>query len=428
MALGPQGEHRAAQQRGHGAARGGRGAGGHGARERPALSAAPRQGRRARSDARVQREHPRVAERRPRRRQPRRSGRPLEPASRGAVRLAPRGGRRPPRSTRSWTTGSSRCCAARGETLRTARRSTACRSRRGTQPPRQRARQRRDDAAARRRRAPSPARSSIIEDISARVQLEEQLQISEKMASIGLLAAGVAHEVNTPLTGISSFVQMLMEGAEPDDPKTKVLEKIEKQTFRAARIVNGLLNLARPAQVDSGPVDINAVINDVLSLLDHQMRTGRIQVRKELAASGPIVQGTEYKLQQVFLNLFLNARDAMPKGGLADDRDAGRRRQRDDRNRATPARAFRPISCRASTIPSSRRRRSARARASGCRSPTASCRSTAVRSPATAHPGRAPGSACRCRWRRPASQRARAESSPVIPVALCSPAARAQDL
>jgi signal transduction histidine kinase len=108
---------------------------------------------------------------------------------------------------------------------------------------------------------------------------------------------------------------MLMDGAEPDDPKTRVLEKIEKQTFRAARIVNGLLNLARPAQVDSGPIDINVVVNDVLSLLDHQMRTGRIQVRKELAASGPIVQGTEHKLQQVFLNLFLNARDAMPKGG-----------------------------------------------------------------------------------------------------------------
>jgi signal transduction histidine kinase len=135
------------------------------------------------------------------------------------------------------------------------------------------------------------------------------------MASIGLLAAGVAHEVNTPLTGISSFVQMLMQGAEPDDPRTQVLEKIERQTFRAAKIVNGLLNLARPAQVDSGPVDINAVINDVLSLLEHQLRTGRIQVRKELSAQAAFVQGIEYKLQQVLLNLFLNARDAMPKGG-----------------------------------------------------------------------------------------------------------------
>ncbi|HEX4566854.1 MAG TPA: ATP-binding protein, partial [Vicinamibacterales bacterium] len=155
----------------------------------------------------------------------------------------------------------------------------------------------------------------IVEDISSRVQLEEQLQISEKMASIGLLAAGVAHEVNTPLTGISSFTQMLLESASPEDPKTQVLEKIERQTFRAAKIVNGLLNLARPAQVDSGPCDINAVINDVLSLLEHQFRTGSIQVRKELAAVAPSVQGIEHKLQQVFLNLFLNSRDAMPKGG-----------------------------------------------------------------------------------------------------------------
>jgi PAS domain S-box-containing protein len=155
----------------------------------------------------------------------------------------------------------------------------------------------------------------VMEDISSRVQLEEQLQISEKMASLGLLAAGVAHEVNTPLTGISSYTQMLLQGASPEDPQTKVLEKIERQTFRAAKIVNGLLNLARPAQVDTGAVDVNAVINDVLSLLEHQLKTGSIQVRKELASSPPVVLGIEYKLQQVFLNLFLNARDAMPKGG-----------------------------------------------------------------------------------------------------------------
>jgi hypothetical protein len=155
----------------------------------------------------------------------------------------------------------------------------------------------------------------VVEDISARVQLEEQLQISEKMASIGLLAAGVAHEVNTPLTGISSFTQMLLQNAEPDHPDTKVLEKIERQTFRAAKIVNGLLNLARPAQTESGAVDLNVVINDVLVLLEHQLRTGRIQLRKELNASPLLIQGVEYKLQQVFLNLFLNARDAMPRGG-----------------------------------------------------------------------------------------------------------------
>jgi PAS domain S-box-containing protein len=158
----------------------------------------------------------------------------------------------------------------------------------------------------------------ILEDITARVQLEEQLQISEKMASIGLLAAGVAHEVNTPLTGISSFTQMLLEGADPDDPRTRLLEKIERQTFRAARIVNGLLTLARPAAAssgDRGPVDLNVVVGDVLSLLEHQFELHRVKVRRELSESAVIVVGMEHKLQQVFLNLFLNAKDAMPRGG-----------------------------------------------------------------------------------------------------------------
>jgi PAS domain S-box-containing protein len=165
----------------------------------------------------------------------------------------------------------------------------------------------------------TPAHGTVImiEDVSARVQLEEQVQISDKMASIGLLAAGVAHEVNTPLTGISSFTQMLLENADPADPKTRVLEKIERQTFRAAKIVNGLLNLSRPgaATAERAPVDLNVVINDVLSLLEHQFKVGHIQVRRDLASPGPVVLGIEHKLQQVFLNLFLNARDAMPKGG-----------------------------------------------------------------------------------------------------------------
>ena len=156
----------------------------------------------------------------------------------------------------------------------------------------------------------------IIEDITRRVQLEEQLQLSEKMASIGLLAAGVAHEVNTPLTGISSFTQMLLEGADPEDPKTRLLEKIERQTFRAAKIVNGLLNLSRPGRSDAaGPVDVNVVINDVLALLEHQLQAVNVQVRRELSEVAPLVQGVEFKVQQVFLNLCLNARDAMSKGG-----------------------------------------------------------------------------------------------------------------
>ena len=132
----------------------------------------------------------------------------------------------------------------------------------------------------------SPARFSCVEDITDRVQLEEQLQISEKMASIGLLAAGVAHEVNTPLTGISSFTQMLLDGADPADPKTVLLEKIEKQTFRAAKIVNGLLNLSRPGAGDNerAPVDINAVIGTSSRCSSISSAAASIKVRRELVA------------------------------------------------------------------------------------------------------------------------------------------------
>ena len=158
----------------------------------------------------------------------------------------------------------------------------------------------------------------MLEDITARSQMEEQLRISERMASLGLLAAGVAHEVNTPLTGISSYTQMLLEHADPADPRTPILEKIEKQTFRAARIVNGLLNLSRPTVAEASErttVDLNSVIGDVLALLEHQFEKGSIKVRRELSPDPVPVVGFEFKLQQVFLNLFLNARDAMASGG-----------------------------------------------------------------------------------------------------------------
>jgi PAS domain S-box-containing protein len=155
----------------------------------------------------------------------------------------------------------------------------------------------------------------VIEDVTERANLEEQLRLSEKMAAIGLLAAGVAHEVNTPLTGISSFTQMLLERTEHADPRKELLEKIERQTFRAAKIVNSLLSLARPSEGETQPFDLNVTIGDVLSLLEHQFKLARIQVRRDLASREIVVQGVEYKLQQVFLNLFLNARDAMPKGG-----------------------------------------------------------------------------------------------------------------
>ncbi len=155
----------------------------------------------------------------------------------------------------------------------------------------------------------------ILDDVTSRIHLEEQLQHAEKMASIGLLAAGVAHEVNTPLTGISSYTQMLREQINPADLRYPLLEKIEKQTFRAAKIINNLLNFARSGGADMEPLDANKLLYDVLSLLEHQLEKARIKVRREFAEGLPRIRGNENRLQQVFFNLILNARDAMPSGG-----------------------------------------------------------------------------------------------------------------
>jgi len=155
----------------------------------------------------------------------------------------------------------------------------------------------------------------IMDDITERVELEGQLSQADKLSSIGLLAAGVAHEVNTPLAVISSYTQMLAKQLQGDTQKTGLLEKITRQTFRASEIVNNLLNFSRTSGTEFAEVDINKVITDTLALLEHQFKTARIQVRSDLAPSLAPIQGNSGRLQQVFLNLFLNAKDAMPDGG-----------------------------------------------------------------------------------------------------------------
>jgi two-component system, NtrC family, sensor kinase len=156
----------------------------------------------------------------------------------------------------------------------------------------------------------------IVDDITERVELESQLSQADKLSSIGLLAAGVAHEVNTPLAVISSYAQMLSKQLQQDPQKGALLEKITKQTFRASEIVNNLLNFSRTSGTEFAEVDLNKIILDTLTLLDHQFKTTRIQVADELAGDLPLISGSPGRLQQVFLNLFLNAKDAMPGGGI----------------------------------------------------------------------------------------------------------------
>ena len=155
----------------------------------------------------------------------------------------------------------------------------------------------------------------LVDDITERIELETQLTQAEKLSSIGLLAAGVAHEVNTPLAVISSYTQMLAKQMRPmmeqNARLAPVLEKITQQTFRASEIVNGLLNFSRTGGTEFASVDLNRLLHDTLTLLDHQFKTAQIRVETELDVELPRVHGNEGKLQQVVLNLLLNARDAM---------------------------------------------------------------------------------------------------------------------
>ena len=155
----------------------------------------------------------------------------------------------------------------------------------------------------------------IMDDITERVELESQLSQADKLTSIGLLAAGVAHEVNTPLAVISSYTQMLAKQLQGDPQKSGLLEKITRQTFRASEIVNNLLNFSRTSGTEFADVDINKIISDTLALLEHQFKTARIQVQSQLTQGISPIQGNAGRLQQVFLNLFLNAKDAMAGGG-----------------------------------------------------------------------------------------------------------------
>jgi two-component system NtrC family sensor kinase len=161
----------------------------------------------------------------------------------------------------------------------------------------------------------------IVDDITDRINMETQLAQSEKLSSIGLLAAGVAHEVNTPLAVISSYTQMLGKqllskqlalDADTHARLQPVLEKITQQTFRASEIVNGLLNFSRLGSVEFAQVDVNAMVRDTVLLLEHQMRSSGVAVEMHLSEGLPTIAGNRGKLQQVLVNLILNARDAMP--------------------------------------------------------------------------------------------------------------------
>lgn len=164
----------------------------------------------------------------------------------------------------------------------------------------------------------------LLDDITQRVRLEEQILQTEKLTSLGLLAAGVAHEVNTPLAVISNYIQMLAKQIPGEDPRQKTIDRIVKQTFRASEIVNNLLNFSRTGGSEFQDLDLNSVLEETLTLVQHPFRTARVNVLRNYGKDLPRVLGSTTRLQQVFLNLFMNARDAMPEGGMLEVRTGAR--------------------------------------------------------------------------------------------------------
>jgi len=153
----------------------------------------------------------------------------------------------------------------------------------------------------------------VFEDVTEKTSIQRQLVQSEKMASLGLLAAGVAHEINTPLTGISSYCQFIL-GNPGDRENSELIAKIQDQAMRVNKIVRTLLDFSRQKGERPSEVNIAHIIEESLSLVEHQIKKKDIDLRLNLK-SGQTIFGFPTRLQQLFINLILNALDAIADSG-----------------------------------------------------------------------------------------------------------------
>ena len=157
------------------------------------------------------------------------------------------------------------------------------------------------------------------EDVTLRKQTEEELIRSEKLVSLGQLAASVAHEVNNPLAGIMVYVKLFLKKYKERKLQTenteKQLLKVEKELDRTTRIIRNLLDFARQSEPNIRPVDINKVLEAALLLVGHQIDLENIKLEKKSDAHLPLVLADFDKIQQVLINIIMNAIQAMPDGG-----------------------------------------------------------------------------------------------------------------
>ncbi len=152
---------------------------------------------------------------------------------------------------------------------------------------------------------------ALIEDVTEQKALEAQLTQTEKMAAVGQLVSGVAHELNNPLTSIAGLSEFLLEQPRTSERDQEHLRVIHEQAERAARIVRNLLTFARKGPTDIGDVDLNDIVRRTAALIDYEMRLRDIDCQVRLAKRLPPIRGDRYQMQQVVLNLMTNAVQAV---------------------------------------------------------------------------------------------------------------------
>ncbi len=155
------------------------------------------------------------------------------------------------------------------------------------------------------------ANKELQSSIDALQKTQQQLVQSEKLASVGQLAAGVAHELNNPLGGILIYAELLLEKADKQSKQAQDLQRIIAETDRCRRIVRGLLDFSRQTRIDAAIVNVNKILAGTLSLVTQQALFLNIDVQQNLQSATPNVYADVGQLQQVFLNIILNAADAM---------------------------------------------------------------------------------------------------------------------
>ncbi len=155
---------------------------------------------------------------------------------------------------------------------------------------------------------------SVARDLTREVELEGQLRRQQKLEAIGTLASGVAHDFNNLLTGVLGYAELLAEGRSSPAEVAEAARVIREAARRGAELTSQLLNFGLQAPLRSEPVDVHEVIGDVVRLLSRTLARS-VSIQLDLAAPRHTVRGDPGQLQQVFLNLALNARDAMPDGG-----------------------------------------------------------------------------------------------------------------